>query len=181
MYLYILLVTGSIGAFLLDQVFLAEPESAAADTTQTIPSPAINADRFKDPASDQINLVEDPSLKYLEKMQANPSTRDVFTPTYAMQQHYEQLKKQTEQAENSKAGPKPGSPEEFKAQNTLQATYVSNGNHLAVINGDIYRVGEFIGEFRITNIDSRRVMFSRKKEKVILRIPLPNEAATSNK
>ncbi|MHC4441809.1 MAG: hypothetical protein ACYTF1_16455 [Planctomycetota bacterium] len=175
-YAYILLVVISGGAFVVDRLFLSKPETATAQTVQTIKKPADTLQDTKESGStDDETLVNDPSLDYLEKLPDNPVTRDVFLPTQVLRQHYDEIKKKEEELENINSGPKPGSPEAFEADNKLQATFISNGPAMAVINDNVYQKGDLIGEFKITKIDSYGVTLRRNKDAVILSLPVPTQ------
>ncbi|UCD30565.1 MAG: hypothetical protein JSV03_08900 [Planctomycetota bacterium] len=173
-YIYLLMVVGAVGAFMVDRLFLSEPESASAvmsKTSSTInkqPDPKVsNSDDV------QIDVVDDPSLDYLNKLPDISVIRDVFSPTEVMRRHYKQLKEEAEKNHEATSGPKPGSPEALMTNNTLQATFFSNGTSMAVINDNVYRVGDTIDEFRITRIESYEVELHKGKDKVLLSLPIP--------
>jgi len=171
-YLGLLFVTG--GVFLVDRLFLDEPETA---TAQTAPVPAAGSEppRPRQAAQTESQEAPDPSLNRLDELDELddvPAPRDVFSPSVPMLMHYKLLQ-DADGERGEQTGPKPGSPEAFEEQYELQGTFVSQGALLAVVNGRVLRLGDTVDGLRLAKIEPYRVEFRRGRHRVSLSMPMP--------
>lgn len=166
-------------SFLVDQVFLSAPDSAVADLA-AVSSEDTPKSRKKNKGVPAANVTPttpdlyDPSLPYLDKLPQLSFRRDVFAPTPEMLKHYRQLEEQ-DNTGAAVTGPKPNSPEAFKADHELQATFSSP--EMAFINGKLLRVGNEIAGFRLIRIGPYHVELKRGRELVQLYMPTPDGPA----
>lgn len=170
--IYIGLAVMSGGGLLIDRLFLSEPESASAEMTN---SSLLQQKRLaaQNKLKTNPDTKTDPSLAWLNKLDESQYPRNVFTPSTAMLAHYKQLEQASEDQKAKQRGPQPGSPEAFRAEHKLQCTSIGKGAALAIINGKMLRVGDKIDGYRIKSIKPYRVELSRKRDKVILSLPVP--------
>lgn len=168
-YLGLLFVTG--GAFLVDRLFLDEPETA---TAQTAPAPAAGSapPRPRQAAQTESQEAADPSLNRLDELDEVPAPRDVFSPSVPMLMHYKLLQ-DADGEQGEQTGSKPGSPEAFEEQYELQGTFVSQGALLAVVNGRVLRLGDTVDGLRLAKIEPYRAEFRRGRHRVSLSMPMP--------
>jgi len=176
----ILLVTTVLSAagFVVDRVFLGEPEAAQAKPARAkkaAQAPVV------EPTTDE-NAVVDPSLSYLDKLDdLRPATgRDVFSMSREMTSYYKSAD-ETEEANARDQGPRPGSGEEFELNHHLEATYTGPKGWMAVINGEVVRPGDQIDDFRVTRITNFRVELRHATERAVLNLPKPGTVAPDAK
>ena len=159
---YLVLLVLCCGAFVVDRLFLGEPDSASAESV--VPGAAVKrTPRTVKPASVKTTPdARDPSLTWLAKLENRPLTRDVFAPSLEMLSRYEQQRES--EAQSASDVPQPGSPELFKEDHELQATLVFPEGSLAVIDGRVLKIGEVIEGFRLVAVHHRRASFQRMGE-----------------
>ncbi len=168
-YLGLLLAAG--GAFMVDRLFLGEPEPATAEMIRG-PGAARRTPRPTRPSKTDSQEGSDPSLTWLDHLEERQADRDVFSPSTGMLTYYSLLKR-AEEEKDQQAGPKPGSPQAFENGHQLQGTFVSEGVMLAVVNGRVLCLGDTIDGFRLIRIEPYRAEFRRGRHRASLQIPVP--------
>lgn len=168
--IYLSALIATAGAFLVDRLFLGEPEPAVAETASGQPSSG-RPRRPKTARPPKQQEVADPSLPWLERLAEARAARDVFSPPGGMLAHYRRLEANKQKAEQT--GPQPGSPELFEDQHELQATFVSHELMIAVVDGNLLRLGGKLDDYRLTRIEPYRAEFRRGRDRASLIIPEP--------
>jgi len=172
--IYLALVVLAGGGFLIDRLFLGEPASADAEETPSAPPNRAKPRRTHPSRTPETSpQVADRSLSWLERLSDPPLVRNVFSPSSSMLRHYQKLRQEAKLKEEEDAGPQPGSPEAFEASHVLQATFVSEGTRLAVVDGKVLRLGRVLDGYRLSGIDSQQATFRRGRDRVTLSIPMP--------
>jgi len=174
--IYILLVAGAAVAFIFDRLVLSDPSEASAESLSTSKAREKKS-RAKQITQAVSDAEYDPSSRYLDKLPETHLTRDVFIPTPIMRRYLDQLQQQAQAQARLKAdqeaGNLPGSPSEFQSNNELQATSISQGMEMAVINGKFYRIGDVIDGYRIMRIGAYKVDLQNDSDQVTLTLPVP--------
>ena len=148
----------SVVAFVVEHVFLAEPESATAATLAR-PSPP-SAQRPK-PTNAPLRKAskEDPTLDWLERLPAPGAVRDVF----AMRGRFLALKQQNqargEQLADRNESSRRNPIETFAEQYILQSTIVGPSTHLATVNGWVLQEGDQIDGFELLSVGNTSAEF----------------------
>jgi hypothetical protein len=122
--------------------------------------------------------LQDPSLVYLNKLEDTKTMRNVFMPSAAMIMHYkerqEKQRKEVEQAPPPEPGPPAPDPRKvFAAAHNLEGTFNGPDGSLAVVDGELLRIGDELDGFVLINILPYAAEFYRGIEQVTLEIPLP--------
>ena len=169
--IYLGLLVSAGGAFIVDRLFLGEPETAAAAPSRPVKTTRKPAPR-KRPPKEKPPPAADPSLTWLNQLGEQQGQRDVFVPSVDMLKYYKALRDPADE-EEKEGGPDATSPEAFEREHELQATCVSPDALMAVIDGKVRRLGEKIDGYRLTKIEAYRAEFRRGRDRVSLIIPVP--------
>lgn len=161
-------------AFLVDRVFLGEPESAYADAAQSsAQKKKVALDTSLD--SEQPVTEIDPTLDRLEQLPEAVPGRDVFSLSGAFLARQKKLEDEAAKAAEAEEVPKVDPAEVFAQQHTLQTTMVSQNMSMAVIDGKVVRIGDTVDEFRLVQIDSYQVKFKHVVSGSVVVLSLPSQ------
>jgi hypothetical protein len=160
------------GGFLVDRIFLGEPEAAQAKPVTNKPAKTKTKTTTTAKPPTATPVANDPSLAYLEKLADPRPGRDVFAPAPAWIQAQKDAVEQKRVRSEEKQGPKPGSPEAFEVAHKLQATTVMEGGGLAVVDGQCLSVGDVLEDFQLTRVTAGEAEFRRGHEYALLKLPM---------
>ena len=173
-WIYVGVLALSAIAFVVDRAFLAEPETAAA--AEALPSAKKDeAARDTPPDPQEPSGEIDPTLARLEQLPEIAPGRDVFALSGAFLARQRRLQKEAERAAEAKQAQAVDPAETFAAQHTLQTTLVGPELCLAVVDGQVVRVGDTFDGFRLVKIDAYRVKFRHDPSKAVVVLSLPSQ------
>jgi len=160
--------------FVVDRAFLAEPESASA--AESLPSAKKDkATRDTPPGPQEPDGEIDPVLDRLERLPEAAPGRDVFALSGAFLARQRKLQVEAAKAAEAQKSQAIDPVETFAAGHTLQTTLVSPELSLAVVDGQVLRVGETFDGFRLVKIDSYRVQFRHDPSNQVVVLSLPGQ------
>lgn len=173
-WIYVGTLALAVIGFVVDQVFLAEPENAsAAEPLQLVKKTAVASNTPS--ATEEPGGEVDPTLDRLEQLPEAVPGRDVFSLSGAFLDRQKKLEEEAAQAAKAAEIPKVDPTETFAEQHTLQTTMVSRNLSLAVIDGKMVRVGDTLDGFRLVQIDSYRVKFQHNLSGSTVVLSLPSQ------
>lgn len=167
--IFVVMTAMSAIGFVVDRCFLSEPAGAEAAG----PVRAKNAKKapVAEKAAEESTVI-DPSLSYLDKLPATGKSRDIFSMSSEMLLYFKAMQ-ETQEKEIAKAGPQPGSVEEFALNHHLEGTYTSPAGPIAVISGEVLRPGDEIDDFRLIRVTPYSAELRRERDRVVLALPKP--------
>ena len=160
-------------AFVVDRVFLGEPESASADEPLPL---ATKAKVARDPLTEPEEPVGpiDPTLDRLEQLPEAVPERDVFSLSGAFLARQKELEEEAAKATEAQEIQKIDPAETFAKQHTLQTTLLGPDLSMAMIDGKVVRVGDTLDGFRLVQINSYRVKFRHGVSGAVVVLSLPS-------
>jgi len=157
-WIYVGALALSVIAFVVDRAFLAEPESASA--AESLPlTKKVEAVRNTSPDAREPDGEINPVLDRLEQLPETAPGRDVFSLSGAFLARQKKLQIEAAKAAEAQKAQAIDPVETFAAGHTLQTTLVSPELSLAVIDGQVVRVGDTFDGFRVVKIGSYQVTF----------------------
>jgi len=173
-WIYVGVLVTSVVAFAVDRALRSEPASAEAgglsSGSEADAGPARPKARNKTKITSKTGQSAprapaaepppgaDPILDWLERIPELPVSRDVFALSGSFLAQQRKLEEAVKQAQ-AKAEPAPDPGQTFASQRQLQSTLVGPGVALAVVNGEVLRIGEEIDGFTLTRVDAYRAEF----------------------
>jgi len=173
-WIYVGVLALSAIAFVVDRAFLAEPETASAAESLS-PARKDKAARDTSPDLEEPGSEIDPTLDRLEQLPEVTLGRDVFALSGAFLARQRKLQEEAERAAEAKEAQAIDPAETFAARHTLQTTLVGPELCLAVVDGQVVRVGDTFDGFRLVKIDSYRVKFRHDPGKAVVVLSLPSQ------
>jgi len=161
-------------AFVVDRVFLSEPENAYADE----PLPSVTKAKAANKASSETEVPVDeldPTLDRLEQLPEAMPGRDIFSLSGAFLARRQKLEEEALKAAEAAEVPKVDPAETFAKEHTLQTTMVSSNLSMAVVDGKVIRIGETIDGFRLVQINSYQVKFKHHADGATVVLSLPSQ------
>jgi len=160
--------------FVVDRVFLGEPESTYAD------EPLQQMTKAKAASKTPTNMQEpgepvDPTLDRLEQLSEALPDRDVFSLSGAFLARQKKLEEEAAKVTEEKKAPKIDPAEIFAQSHSLQTTMVSENLSMAVIDGKVVRKGDTLDGFRLTHIDAYKVKFVHEAIGAVVELALPSQ------
>ena len=137
------------------------PRVADADRNATSP---VMPNRSETPDS--------PENSRLTAWRGHDGIRDLFQPAPTM---LARLRGESDPSSRSTLSPKLDlhqRAETFQTTHHLQATFGGPSGFRAVIDGELFRLGDHLDGFRVTEIDNMKVRFQRESVTVVLVIPV---------
>lgn len=178
--LYGLILVGAVTGLVIDRLRPADDEAAlsgAGSLAKTTPvaaavlGPPI-ARIFLTPASKAAPDVS-PSARH--------DFRDAFALSAALKEYYEgptqarQVEEQKQLAEAEEVALRQAA-QAFAEHHHLKGTSFREDDAWALIDQDVYRLGQELDGFRLVRIDHYRVVFEKGECRVVLSLPVPLEA-----
>ena len=140
-----------------------DDRSSAADADLNATSPGM-PDRFEAPDS--------PENSRLAAWRRHDGVRDLFQPAPGM---LARLRGEADPSSRSTLSPKLDlrqRAETFQTTHHLQATFGGPSGFRAVIDGELFRTGDRLDGFRVTEIENMKVRFERETITVVLVMPV---------
>jgi hypothetical protein len=165
----------SASGFLIDRVFFGEPAAASADPSAPDSRAPFPAPSKTDPTASEASATVDPSLDWLNTLEASTETpRNMFTPSDELLTYLDARRSQEDGAAQEQASENdPHAPARFEAAHTLQATFLGDEKMMAMIDGKVVRVGSVLDGYTIAHIESHQVECLRDGKRAILRMEMP--------
>ena len=163
-------------AFIIDHFVFSAP--SAAEAASSAHKKPVRKSAPVEVKSTDDNPTTDPSLAYLDRLSNPTGGRDVLSMSSEMILYYKALQ---ERQEAQQQGPRPGSPDKFKAKHVLEGTNVGPGGPLAVINGEVVRPKDIIDDFRVIGINAYAVELRHGRDHVTLTLPKPDSRSKENR
>jgi len=160
--------------FIIDRCFFSPPAASASllvkPTAMLAPQlPATKPPTAKPAAApaDDLHDFSDLSERLRHAAAAAPQ-RDPFAPTGVWLDRIER---------KSREG-KPTPVDEFQKRHHLTAIMIGGHANIAIIDGKPVEPGQSVDGFRLTTLHNQSAEFESSGDKVILKLPIPGEAAT---
>ena len=160
-------------AFIVDRVFLSEPAGAKAGTPAVSTSQARVKTTKKTPVDAVRNDSEHPALSHLSQLPDTVGHRNVFTPSPSMMSHLDQLPeaKSGRRGRSREKEQKEQGLKTFQDAHELQATAITPGTEMAIIDGKVLRIGETLDGFTLEGITPYTARFQQDDAVVELTLP----------
>jgi hypothetical protein len=125
---------------------------------------------------------EHPVLRYLSRLDDAAKNRDVFTPSAGMleflnatpasekgprSREAEEMRRQREEELKRKKEAK----KSFQQGHRLQATSITQGAEMAIVDGKVLRIGDTLDGFKLTEITPYTAQFELDEDVFELRLP----------
>src|SRR5438552_4021459 len=165
-------------AFVIDRFVLSDAATpAAAEAAPLARAKSVGKAVPSAAESQEESSFVDPSLKYLDRLPVVASGRDVFAMSPEMVLYYKSLQEvqETQLTIGDHQRGRPWSAREFQANRKLEGTYTSLKEPLAVINGEVLKIGDEIDGFTLTQITPYGAELRRGRERVQLTFLKPGD------
>ena len=175
-----MLIYGLLGivatAFIVDRVFLSEPAGAKAGTSGT-PGKHVDTKRIQAKPDQRTQPdPEHPALSLLSQLTDTLSHRNVFKPSPSMMSYLDQLPqaksgRSQRSREEEQEKQKEQSRQTFRDAHRLQATAITPGAEMVIVDGKVLRIGEKLDGFTLEKITPYAASFRRDNAVVKLSLP----------
>lgn len=172
--IYVGVLALAVIAFVVDRVFLGEPESAYADEPLPVVTKAKTSQTAKQESAEPIDVI-DPTLDRLAQLPEATPVRDVFSLSGPFLARQQKLQAEAAKVAEEQSAPKVDPAEEFAKSHSLQSTMVGKNMSMAVIDGKVVRKGETFDGFRLVHIDAYEVKFVHEASDAAVELTLPSQ------